>query len=467
MAALLLVLVVATIRSRFDDPDMWWHLRTGEIIAQSHSIPTTDEFSFTTNHHPYVPHEWLAQLSIYAAWKVAGNSGLMLWLSFWSALLVIGSYLYCILYSENVKLAFMGALIAWVFGTVGFAIRPQMIGYCLLLVELLILYLGSTRSHRWFLALPPLFALWVNTHGSFFLGMLILAVVACCSFLEFRLGPVVAHRWERRRSLFLCAALLLSVAALFINPIGVAQVTYPINTMSEQKLALANTTEWLPLPFDDVRTYLLWGVVLLVSWLPALRAKQIFLHEVLLVALGLALAAPHARMMIVFGILSAPVLCRLLADAWEGYVPEKDKWLPNAFLTALSLALCFVAFPSAQNLQAQVEKNSPVKAADFVRHSHLSGNMLNSYVYGGFLIWSLPEHKVFIDGRADVFEWSGVMSDFGSWATLQTDPRRLLDKYSVNFCLLASTDPMANVLPLMPGWTKIYSDGSAIIFSRL
>ena len=78
LAALLLVLAVLTVRSRFDDPDMWWHLRVGQIIWTTHTIPVTDLFSFTTNHHAWIPHEWLSQVLIFSSWKLGGLTGMMM-----------------------------------------------------------------------------------------------------------------------------------------------------------------------------------------------------------------------------------------------------------------------------------------------------------------------------------------------------------------------------------------------------
>src|SRR5271156_5935627 len=78
LGAFLVVLTILTVRGRFSDPDMWWHLKTGEIIWNTHHIPTVDSFSFTTNNHAYVPHEWLSQLIIYAAYRFGGYTGLML-----------------------------------------------------------------------------------------------------------------------------------------------------------------------------------------------------------------------------------------------------------------------------------------------------------------------------------------------------------------------------------------------------
>jgi hypothetical protein len=92
--------------------------------------------------------------------------------------------------------------------------------------------------------------------------------------------------------------------------------------------------------------------------------------------------------------------------------------------------------------------------------------MLNAFDYGGYLIWALPEQPVFVDGRADVFEWSGVLGQFSEWATLQSDPNALLDKYNVAFCLLERASPMAHVMPSLPGWKAIYSDNDSVIFVR-
>ena len=176
LSAALIVLAVLSVRGRFDDPDMWWHLKMGQIIWVTHSIPTTDLFSYTTNHHAWVPHEWLSQVLIYAAYRWGGYSGLMFWLCFFTAGLFIAGYALCSLYSGNAKVGFAGAMIIWFFSTAGLAIRPQMIGYLFLVFELLALHLGRTRSPRWFFCLPPLFAIWVNCHGSFFLGLIVAAI---------------------------------------------------------------------------------------------------------------------------------------------------------------------------------------------------------------------------------------------------------------------------------------------------
>jgi hypothetical protein len=71
-----------------------------------------------------------------------------------------------------------------------------------------------------------------------------------------------------------------------------------------------------------------------------------------------------------------------------------------------------------------------------------------------------------MDGRADVYDWTGVLDDFAAWAMLRTDPRVLLDKYRVDFCLLSRNAPMSYVLPYLPGWKLVYSDEMSVIFAK-
>ncbi len=466
LAALLIVLTVITVRSRFDDPDMWWHLKTGEIIWNTHSIPRVDLYSFTTNKHAYTPHEWLPQLSIYAAYHLAGYTGLMIWLCLFASLILVAGYALCWLYSGNGKVAFLGALCIWLFSTVGLAIRPQLIGYLLLICELLFICLGRCQNRKWFFMLPPLFAVWVNCHGSFFLGLLAFAAIGLCAFVEIRLGLLISHRWPKPSRNTLVVTFVLSLLALFVNPVGFNQLSYPLNALFGQHVGLAIVSEWQPSPFTDARAWALSGTAGLTLLVPLLRRTDLKLEELLLLVFGFGLAVQHQRMLFVFGILVAPTLSRLLATAWDQYEPERDKAPLNAVMLAVSAVIIFVAFPGGNNLQKQVEKDSPVSALRFIERTALPGRMLNEYVYGGYLIWAGSERKVFIDGRSDVYEWTGVLNDYVQWITLQAEPNLILTKYHVDFCLLAQNDPISRVLALMPGWKRIYSDKQSIIFAK-
>jgi hypothetical protein len=178
------------------------------------------------------------------------------------------------------------------------------------------------------------------------------------------------------------------------------------------------------------------------------------------------MAVLHQRLLFPWGIVAAPVLCRQMADTWDRRPLVRDKPLLNASLILASLAVALVAFPARSALASQVARGNPAEAVDFIRRTHLTGRMLNEYTYGGYLSWALPDQKVFIDGRADVYAWTGVLEDYGAWATLRADPNLLLDKYAVDFCLLSRDAPMARVLRYLPGWSERYSDSQAVIFER-
>ena len=463
---LLVMMAVFTVSGRFNAPDTWWDLKTGEIIWNTHHIPTTDTFSFTTNNHTVVPHEWLAQLSIYAVYHLGGYVGMAAWLGVFSSLLLIAAYALCWLYSGSAKAAFLGAFGTWFFATVGFSIRAQLIGYFFLVCELLIIWLGRARNRKWFLLLPPLFVLWVNCHGSFLLGLVVLGVTLGCSFLEFRTGLLVSHRWTSQQRNMLAAALLFSMAGLFVNPAGLTQVTYPINTMFSQKVALAMTTEWQPAPFDDPRAWGLLAIAGLILLVPMFRCVELTLQEILLVGLGFEVAIQHERMVFVFGILAMPVFCRLIATAWNRRGMNRNRGLLNAVVITMATWMTVQRFPGSREITKQVNKANPVKAVEFIRRAGLSGRMLNDYNYGGYLIWAAPERKVFADARADVYEWTGVLKDYMKFSVLRQDPRVLLDKYRIDYCLLNRDTPISRMMQLLPGWKSIYSDDMSIVFVR-
>jgi hypothetical protein len=466
LATLLVLLMVLTVRERFNDPDMWWHLKTGELIWKTHSIPRVDPFSFTAFGKPWIAQEWLSEATMYGAYHLGGYTGLMLWLCTFSGLFAVLAYLLCCLYSGNSKVALVGGIVAWLFSTIGLSIRPHLLGYILLVCELLILHLGRTRNPRWLVALPPVFALWINLHSSFFFGLFVLGVVFLCSFLDFELGLLVSRPWGRKEQRALLFATGLSFAALLLNPIGPKLVWYPVDVMLNQPLNLHSVSEWQPTSLDGMRGIGLLLVAGLALLIPLFRRRTLTLQELILVVVGFWFASRHERMLFIFGILAAPTLCRLLADTWEKYDPKRDLPWPNAVMMAIGVAVLLFAFPGRANLEKQVRDSNPVKALEFIKRAGLSGPMLNEYAYGGYLIWASPERKVFIDGRADLYEPAGVLVEYGNWSNLSADPQALLDKYRVRFCVLGHDTPMTRVLGLLPGWKSVHSDKISSVFTR-
>ena len=208
------------------------------------------------------------------------------------------------------------------------------------------------------------------------------------------------------------------------------------------------------------------GIAFLVLILPVLRGVRIRVDELLILGLTALLAIRHARMVFVFGLIAAPVLCRLLSGEWEKYELRRDRIFPNLVFISISLLVVLFSFPNTSVLTRDVEDSNPAKAMKFIRQSGLKGNMLNDYTFGGYLIWSAPERKVFVDGRGDVFEWTGVLADYNNFFTLAVDPGVLLSKYNITTCLLSKQTPMSRVLTQWLGWKVAYSDSVAEVLVR-
>lgn len=463
---MLLAIVPLTLRSRLNDPDLWWHLRLGQVMWTRHRIPVADHFSWTAANQHTIPHEWLSELSLYSAYHLSGYSGLMLWMCLASAVLLGLAYGLCCLVSGNPKTSLIAVLSLWLFATVGLAPRPHMIGYSLLLCELLILHMARTRHRGWFWLLAPLFPVWINAHGSFALGLLLAFAALGLSFVNVHTGCVHQEPLDRRRRMHLSGALIVACFALLITPVGFSQVAYPFEAMLHNTGQLDQISEFQPLRITDARAMLLALVLLGLFTIILVRRPRLDLQRMLFALGGVYLAARHERMIFVAGILIAPWLAELLADLWDGYDPAADRPLVNLTVMAFAATVCVLAFPSRASLRHQVEVGNPSGAVAYLEEHPANRRLLNDYLFGGYLIWAAPQTPVFMDGRGDIYEWAGVMSDYARWATLADDPRLLLNKYRVTTCLLVAGSPMVQVLSLLPEWTQVYKDDKSIIFER-
>jgi hypothetical protein len=389
----------------------------------------------------------------------------MLCFAMLASLVFILVYVLCYQYSRNALVAFMGGVCAWFFGTVGLAIRPLLVGHAFLVTELILLELACRGRRRWLWLLPALFAVWVNCHGSYIVGIGVLAVYWISAFARVRWGLVAGDGWNQAGRKQLTVILLLSGLALCANPVGFHLLLYPLDVAFQQSTSLNAIDEWLPPNLRSPRGAGMVLAVLGILAVPLLRRSELRLRELLLVGMAFALAMQHVRVLFVFGIIASPVLCRLIAPLL-GRDGEREHPVANALLMFGFLAVIFSAFPDPVRIEQQIHKANPVAAVDYIRRADLSGPMLNEYVFGGYLMWALPEKKVFIDGRGDIYDWTGVLQRYGRWATLSEDPQILLDKYGIRLCLISKDCPMARVMPYLAGWRKAYSDDVAVVFAR-
>jgi len=458
LAALLVCLTFCLCSLRFSDPDTWWHLKLGQEIWQTHSIPRADHWSFTVYGHPWTPHEWLSQLSMYATYRLFGYAGLQLWLCLLASAIVAASYTLSYRYCGDAAIAALGGFLTFFFATVGFSLRPQLIGYLFLTIELLLLlraFRGKPHVLWW---VPLLFLVWVNCHASYPLGLGIFGVAVACGSWSHTEGQ------PRRRHLVTTFALCCLV--LLCNPLGWRMLFYPFDTFLNQHDNLAFVPEWFPPNVHDPRGL---GLVLVLGAIGVaglMRRARASAFELLVFVPVTFLAVQHSRMLFAFGIVAGPLVSRMVAEHRGARRRRPDHWPTNAFILLLAAALCIAKFPGTAQIQANIESSNPVKAVQFIRLARLPAPMLNDYAWGGYLIWALPEYKTFIDGRADIFDWAGVLKRYRGWAALTEDPTRLLDDYRIGFCLLPVRGRQAVVMRHLAEWEQVYADESAAVFAR-
>jgi MFS family permease len=183
------------------------------------------------------------------------------------------------------------------------------------------------------------------------------------------------------------------------------------------------------------------------------------------VLLAAYLACRHQRLVVFFAIVLAPVLAGLLAELFPVYEPDKNLPVLNAALIALFAAVVVVFFPSSASLQRLIDRNQPRRVVDYLRAHPVPGPMFNDDFWGGYLIWaSQGQQKVFIDGRSDAYEPSGVLADYVRIIQPAPEALSLLEKYGVRSCLVERSGSLSGWLAAQPAWQRVYEDDLSVLF---
>ena len=300
------------------------------------------------------------------------------------------------------------------------SLRPQMLAYLFLVLTLIILerFRQGHMGALWLL--PPLFLVWVNTHGIFTLGLFALGVYWACGLVEIHWGGLDSRRWTTAERVRLELVGLLILIALVITPYGTELLLYPLDLASSQQIMIANIIEWQPMMFDKSVGKIFLVFVLGFIFAQATLRLRWRLEEFVLLLAGIGGACLHVRLVLIFVPFSAPLFGVIMARWIEPYEPAKDKHLLNAALIALVVAAVVGFFPSRAELASIIEQKWPVRAVAYLRQHPAPKPMLNSYEYGGYLIYSMSDtNKVFIDGRADIYVRTGVFVDYLDIARLE------------------------------------------------
>jgi hypothetical protein len=467
LAALLAGAVFAKERVLRLDPDTWWHIRMGQDILVSHCFPHTDAYSFTAYGHPWVNYEWLGDVILAAVMRVSGLKGLGVLLIVLSCAIMLLLYGYCCLRSRNCKASVLACAVLLPLISECLTLRPQLLGYIFFVLTLICLerLRNGSRWPQW--ALPVIFLLWVNTHGSFPLGFMAIGLCWLGSLRDISWGSLRTERWQAIQRRRLEIAGVLSFLVLPITPYGWRVAISPLEYSLKLPLNLANIQEWQPLNFNDWTTKLLLGFVFVFLIVQVTLRLQHRMEDLVLFFFATYSAFVHVRFVILFGLVFAPILASIAARWFSPYSPAIDKFALNFALMTIAVVAMVWGLPSRRELDNKVATDYPVQAVRYLRQHPPAGAVFNQYNFGGYMIWSQGLARgVFIDGRGDLYESAGTLSAYLHIIGIRPDALSLLQKYNIQSCLISRGEPLATLLSAVPAWKQIYSDDVSVILTR-
>lgn len=448
---------------QFAEPDIWWHLRYARDLVQFHTFSSIDTYSLTAAGSYRPNFEWLSEIPFFIAFRAAGLHGILALYFVVLVLIYAGVYYLACTAGADCKNATLATLVGIFLGVVSIGPRTLLFGW-LCMVGLLLVLDRFRRSDKGLWLLPPLFALWINLHGSWVFGLVVFILTIASGLIQGEWGLVQARRWSKPQLRKLLLVLAASLAALLVNPFGYKVIVYPFDLLFRQQSAVQYVQEWQGVDFSTGNGKLTLLVLLGLLAATILSRRRWRLDEVLLTAFALWAALSHGRFLFFAGVILPPILAQRL-NLFPPYDPELDKPLLNGVIMASVVASLWFFFPSNAELQQKVNADYPAAALAFMQQQHLNGRIFNQYAWGGYMEWTAPELKPFIDGRADIFVYNGVLDDHRKATSLE-EPLEVLDKYRIDYVLVQPQRPFTYVLAHSPEWHTLYSDKVSVLFSR-
>ena len=471
-----LVLTVSPLGTRMlADADTGYHIRAGDYILETRTVPKHDIFSFRSPPLPWTAHEWLSEVVMALLHRAAGLTGVVVFFSFLIALTYSLLFRFIRVPKRNIVFDVLFVLLALISSQIHWLARPHI--FSLLFMVLWWHLLDARQNDRGgrLVLLPLIMLLWVNLHGGYLAGFILTGVYFLGNLIGFlrSSGEDKERAFRKTRSLgyVLIACLLVSL----VNPYGYHILLFPFRLIMESHI-MDNVNEFLspnfhkPMPFKYLLLLLL-GVL-------AISRRPIDFIEVALLLLFLNMALFAARYIPLFAIVATPVLS-MQAESLLAVAPE-NRWAASLRKRAARIATIDASargygWPVAGVLMVLLgvasggiefrfdEKIKPVAAVEFLKTEHIDGPMYNNDEFGDYLIYATyPRYKVFFDGRIDMYgterlkEYRKIMAFSPGWESI-------VEKYGIRWFFIGSNSFLTRYLLVRPGWRLIYSDNLANI----
>ena len=475
------------------DPDLWWHLANGRLMLALGGWPHLDVYSFSAAGQPWIVHEWLADLGMFAAYRLGGLPLLVALFA-----VVVTAAAICLFFllkwsglhpTAAVVLTLIGSLA----GSTAWGARPQLLN--LLFAGILMCGLHAYRRGSmaaWYLA--PLLWLWANVHSGFLVGLIIACLFAAGEAIDKFRGT---GGMTRRRLTTLAWAIAAGLGLCLLNPYGIQTILFPLGTLTSP-LIQGNIQEWASPDFHSMPGILFEATLFTLLLGLATRRVRAPTSEWLIGLALLYLALASQRHVPLFIVGAAPLIGRSaqavleLAGSMLQAMPRRPAaqaalvaslgrpGKPNpVLLGALNLVLLLVvafgmvAYRAVPNLQpaaqaAAISSVLPVDAVDSLLALKRPLRLFNYYDYGGYALWRLYPSggRVFIDGRVEVYgprifsQYLAVNYLAGGWP-------EVLRHYRPDAVMLPSNHPLVSLLLRDAGWQVLRKDRVATLFTRV
>jgi hypothetical protein len=463
---------VATWRPQVD-PDAWWHIGFGDLMAEAATIPATESFSWLTAGDRIVVHSWAWDVSLAAAFRWLGTTGTSLLVLPVTALIVALMWLLVGTIAPRMSPLPRALLIlAGVIAAVPmWAPRAQTLDVAFVLATVLVLARYLREGERLgLLALPPIGLLWANLHGSAVLALIATIVIGVVALpVGARLGD-----WPPRSPLPVLAGGLGAVIGASINPYGPGIFLYPfdrevasafIPEIVEWRSPALLSTEFLPF------TLLL---VVAGSVLVTRRSARPDVFVLVTAVAWTILALSSARFVTIAACLLAVVIAPPVASLLHGSSAARQPASSGAGsaparagvagLTAVGvLAIAVIGWtliaPPAQD--AAIGHRLPVAAVDALMAADCRGRLLATYGWGGYVILATGRE---VGAYGDSAE--GPVRDQLAVELVTADPRPWLDRHRVDVVLVPTGGPLSGWLDDSSDWRAAYRDEQATIHVR-
>ncbi len=461
MNAALLVLLVLAISGILHPPkqvlldsDIWFHLADARILFTTHHFIRFEPYSFTVAGERWTDPEWLAETPFWLGYSWLGLRGIYLVTSLCLYSTIVLVYFRGYWMSRHAGAAVWTAALGYILMTVNAGPRTILFGYLAMSLELAILEAAERGKTHLLWLLPPLFLVWINLHGSWVIGLGLLALYFLCGMIPVNKGVFeqAALRGKDRNRLLL--VFFACVVVLWVNPYGWRLIWYPVGMMINQKLNIATVAEWQPLNLDmlDSKAAVLAIALMIVA--NCIKGRKWKVFELAFIFFAWYAAFAHARFLFLASVITIPMLARDAARSFFSKPNEKTIPPMNALIAAGVVCVVVYLFPNEASMREELALAQPV---EIVASIQPSWRTFNVDFAGDFMAFnSKPD---FMDTRFDTFEEHGEFRDYLEIVQFH-EPLKILDKYRIDHALLLADMPLTYLLEHTPGWRMEMREGA-------